>query len=351
MEHQHRSEVTISGRKDDHIRINLEEDVQFHSVTTGLEKLYFEHQALPELNLDDIDLSLEVLGKKMQSPMLISSMTGGTDRARDINRTLAAAAEQSGIAIGLGSMRVALEHPNTIESFQIRDVAPSALVFANLGAVQLNYGLEVAHCRQVIEMASADALILHFNPLQEAVQPEGNSDFAGLLRKVELICTALRDDGVPVVAKEVGWGFSESNCRQLAEAGIAAIDVAGAGGTSWSTVEMHRSPTASHARIAAAFEDWGIPTVQALRNAVSGAPTLPIIASGGLRNGIDIAKCLALGATLAGMAKPFLEAAASSAEDVIEVVHELNQQLRISLFCAGVSDIPSLQNTPLLRRE
>ena len=217
MEHQHRSEVTISGRKDDHIRINLEEDVQFRSVTTGLEKLYFEHQALPELNLNDIDLSLEMLGKKMQSPMLISSMTGGTDRARDINRTLAAAAEQSGIAIGLGSMRVALEHPNTIESFQIRDVAPSALLFANLGAVQLNYGLEVAHCRQVIEMASADALILHFNPLQEAIQPEGNSDFAGLLRKVELICTALRDDGVPVVAKEVGWGFSESNCRQLPE--------------------------------------------------------------------------------------------------------------------------------------
>lgn len=344
-------EVTITNRKDDHIRINLEEDVRFRSLTTGLEDLRFEHQALPELDLDEIDLSAEFLHKKLEAPMMISSMTGGTDGAQSINRTLAAAAEQAGIALGLGSMRVALEHPEVAASFQVRDVAPNALIFANLGAIQLNYGFGVEHCKKVVEMAAADALILHFNPVQEALQPEGDTNFSGLLRKVEVVCTALRDNGVPVVAKEVGWGFSERNCRQLAEAGIAAIDVAGAGGTSWSQVEMHRAPTASHAHIAAAFEDWGIPTVRALRNALAGAPELPIIASGGLRNGVDIAKCIALGASLAAMAKPFLEAAVISMDSVLEVIHDLKQMLRISMLCTGASDITSLKHIPLLGLE
>ena len=350
MKHQKRPEVTTPKRKDDHIRINLEKDVGSGGVTTGLEQLRFEHQAMPDLDLDEIDLSVEVLGKQLQAPILISSMTGGTDSASTINRTLAIAAEQSGIALGLGSMRVALEEPDVADSFKVRDAAPNVLLFANLGAVQLNYGFGVEHCRQLIEIAAADALILHFNPLQEALQYEGNHDFAGLLRKVETVCKSLGKDNVPVIAKEVGWGFSEHNCRQLAEAGVAAIDVAGAGGTSWSKVEMHRAPTASQARIAAAFDDWGIPTERALHNALLGAPKLPIFASGGLRNGIDIAKCIAIGATLAGMAKPFLEASVISIDAVLEVVHELNQQMRISFFCAGVSDVIAMQGTTLIRR-
>ena len=351
MEHLTRPEVTITDRKDEHIRINLEENVQFRKLTTGLENLYFEHQALPELDLEEIDLSTELFQKQMRVPLMISSMTGGTENARNINLALATAAEQTGIGLGLGSMRVAIEEPKTADSFQVRDVAPSALILANLGAVQLNYGLETEHCQQVVEMTAADALILHFNPVQEALQPEGDTNFAGLLGKIESVCKALDKDKIPVVAKEVGWGFSESNCRQLAEAGISAIDVAGAGGTSWSQVELHRATKVSQVRVAAAFDDWGIPTVKALGNALSGAPGLPIIASGGLRTGVDIAKCLAIGATLAATAKPFLESAVVSVDAIIEVIHELTQELRISLLCAGAADIPSLQNIPLLKRE
>jgi isopentenyl-diphosphate Delta-isomerase len=241
-------------RKADHIRINLEEDVGFRTLTTGLEKYRFVHQALPELNLAQIDTSVTVFGKRLRVPLLISSMTGGTARAQAINRTLAEAAEARGIAIGLGSQRVALEDPSLAETFQIRAVAPTVLLFANLGAVQLNYGYTVEHCRRAADMVEADALILHFNVVQEAVQPEGDINFSNLYRKIETVCQALP---IPVIAKEVGWGFSEETARRLAACGVAAVDVAGAGGTSWSQVEMYRAPTELQRRIAATFVDWG----------------------------------------------------------------------------------------------
>lgn len=335
-------------RKSDHIRINLEEDVNFQQLTTGLEKYRFVHQALPELDLAQVDTSVSFLGKKLKVPLLISSMTGGTEQALQINRTLAEAAEISGIAMGLGSQRAALENPALAVTFQVRSIAPTAILLANLGAVQLNYGYTVDHCRRAVEMIEADALILHFNALQEAVQPEGNTDFSGLLAKVEQVCKALP---VPVIAKEVGWGFSEAAASQLAGAGVAAIDVAGSGGTSWSQVEMYRAKSEIRRRIAATFIDWGIPTSETLLAARRGAPHLPLIASGGLRNGLDIAKCLALGATLGGMASPFLKAAVKSVQAVLDEIEITQTELQIAMFSAGLDSIAALQGTDRLIKQ
>lgn len=338
------SKVTpISSRKADHIRINLEEDVR-SGLTTGLERYRFIHQALPELDLNMVDLGQSLFGRRLKAPILISSMTGGTDEATRINRTLAEAAQAVGVAMGLGSQRAALEHPELAASFQVRAYAPDVLLFANLGAVQLNYHYTVEHCQKAVDMLAADALILHLNPLQEAVQFEGDSRFAGLLAKIEAVCRALP---VPVIVKEVGWGISEQAARQLAGAGVAAIDVAGAGGTSWSQVEMHRSKNESQARLAAAFIDWGIPTAESILNVRRAAPNVLVLASGGLRSGIDIAKCIALGARLGGMASPFLKAAARSLEDTILTLHELQREIQVCMFAAGAGNLQALQNLPL----
>ncbi|MCL4247484.1 MAG: type 2 isopentenyl-diphosphate Delta-isomerase [Anaerolineae bacterium] len=337
---------SIEDRKVDHIKINLERDVQFPRLTTGLERYRFMHNALPEINLSEIDSTVTLFGKTLSAPILISSMTGGAEMAHRLNTRLAEAAQKHGVAMGLGSQRAALKNPDVAYSYKVRDVAPDILLFGNLGAVQFNYGYGVDECRRCVDMIEADALILHFNVLQEAVQPEGDVNFAGLLGHVEQVCKTL---GVPVIAKEVGWGFSEQNCRDLRNAGVAAIDVAGSGGTSWSEVEYHRAPTALHARVAAAFADWGIPTADAVRYAVSGAPGLPVIASGGLRDGIDIAKSIALGATLGGIAGPFLKAADQSTEAVSEFIDELTRQVRIAMLCSGARDIASLQQTPLIK--
>jgi isopentenyl-diphosphate Delta-isomerase len=338
--------VTTESRKVDHIKINLERDVQFPTLTTGLERYRFIHNALPELDLKKIDTHVHLLTKTLDAPILISSMTGGTGMAQRINRNLAEAAQEHNIAMGVGSQRAAIEDPSLAESYRVRASAPDILLFANLGAVQFNYGYGVDQCRKAIEMIQADALILHFNVLQEAVQPEGDTNFSGLLRKVEEVCKHV---GVPVIAKEVGWGFSEQNARQLAEAGCSAIDVAGSGGTSWSEVEYHRAPTAFHARVARSFADWGIPTAEAIQYAVKGAPNLDIIASGGLKDGIDIAKCVALGAKAGGLAGVFLKAADESAEAVDRVIREIKAQIRIAMLCSGAHDIASLQQTPLLK--
>ncbi len=331
-------------RKADHIRINLEEDVAFKKVTAGLESYFFMHQALPELNLAQIDTATQLFGKPLKTPLLISSMTGGTAAARAINRVLAAAAQEVGIAMGLGSQRAAIEDDSLADTFRVRDVAPDIPLFANLGAVQLNYGYGLDECQRAVAMIEADALILHFNVIQEAVQPEGDGNFAGLLDKVAAVCRQLP---VPVIAKEVGWGFSREAARQLANAGVAAIDVAGAGGTSWSQVEMYRAPTARHARVAGAFIDWGIPTavsIQYCRQATS----LPIIASGGIHNGIEVAKCIALGARLVGIAGDFLRAADSGGvSGVIELAETITDELRITMFGSGVPDLTTLAEMPL----
>jgi isopentenyl-diphosphate delta-isomerase len=344
-EHPIMSKVTpTSKRKSEHIQINLEQDVR-SGRSTGLEELHFEHNALPELKLDEITLSSTFLGCELKAPILISSMTGGTEEARKINLSLATAAQEKGIALGLGSQRAALENPELEPTFNVRSEAPDIPIFANLGAVQLNYGYGFEECQRAVDMVSADGLILHFNPLQEAIQPEGDTNFEGLLPKIESICSQL---SVPVIAKEVGWGISANTAQRLVESGVSAIDVAGAGGTSWSEVEMYRAQDPNRAELAAAFIDWGIPTAVAIRNVREELPSIPIIASGGLRSGIDIAKCIALGAVLGGMAGPFLKAAVISSEAVCERIDLITSQIRVSMFATGCSDLPSLASAKLL---
>jgi isopentenyl-diphosphate delta-isomerase len=335
----------LEQRKSDHIRINLEEDVNFQGLTTGLENYRFLHQALPEIDLAQVDTSVVFLGKKLRAPLLISSMTGGTEKAQQINRTLAQAAEAKGIAMGVGSQRAAIEDFSLVKTFQVRSLAPTTALLANVGVVQLNYGFTIEHCQRAVDMLEADALILHFNALQEAVQPEGDTRFGGLLRKIEQICQTLP---VPVIAKEVGWGFSADTVGRLVSAGVFAIDVAGAGGTSWSQVEMHRATTEVQRRIAATFVDWGIPTSEAILAAKQAAPNIPIIASGGLRNGLDMAKCIALGATMGGMAGPFLKAAVDSLRAVLDEIRITQTELQIAMFGIGVSSIAELRQTDRL---
>ncbi len=333
------------NRKTDHIRINLDENVR-SGLTNGFERYFFIHNALPELNLADIDTRTVFLGKSLRLPLLISSMTGGTAEGEKINRNLALTAQQKGIAMGLGSMRAAVENKEAGRSFKIRQFAPDILLFANLGAIQLNYGYGVDQCRQVVTEAEADALIFHLNPLQEALQPEGQTDFSGLLNKIEQICHDLE---VPVVVKEVGWGISEAVARKLKNAGVAAIDVAGAGGTSWSQVEMFRSRSESEARISSHFIDWGIATAESIRMVKRAVEGMPVIASGGITNGIEIAKSIALGASLGGMAGRFLKAAVLSEEAVGELVDEVQRELSIVMFAAGAANIEGLRNTPLTK--
>jgi len=328
----------IDQRKADHIKINLEQDVR-SALTTGLENYHFTHEALPELDLNRIDTSLNLFGKKLQAPILISSMTGGTADAETINLRLAEAAQETGIAMGVGSQRAAIEHPEQAKTFQVRKVAPDILLFANLGAVQLNYGYGIDQCKQAVDMIEADALILHLNPLQEAVQDAGDVNFAGLAKKIEAICKQME---VPVIAKEVGWGISENTARLLADCGVNAIDVAGAGGTSWSQVEMHRAPDEFTRQLAATFVGWGIPTSDSILNVKKAVPDMAIFASGGIKDGLDIAKCIALGATLGGMAGQFLKAAAVSTEKAVKMMKLTKRQIEVTMFAAGVGNLDKL---------
>ena len=353
-----KKDTELVNRKSDHIQINLERDVR-SALTTGLEKYRFIHEALPELDLNRVDATLRLFGKTLSAPILISSMTGGTDRAGTINLRLAEAAQTVGVAMGVGSQRAALEHPEQAATFQVRRVAPDILLFANLGATQLNSGYALDHCRRAVDMLQADALILHLNPLQEAVQAGGDVNFAGLAKKIEGICKKLE---APVIAKEVGWGISERTARLLADCGVAAIDVAGAGGTSWSQVEMHRAPDEFTRQLAATFVGWGIPTAESIQIVRKAAPNMTVFASGGLKDGLDIAKCLALGATLGGMAGQFLKAAAnqerphrsgrpvrSPVENVVELMKLTKRQIEVTMFAAGAGTLDGLKHIKLVQ--
>ena len=335
----------IDQRKADQLRINLEEDVRSR-LTNGLERYRFIHEALPEVDLGSVDTSLTLFGKQLSAPILISSMTGGTEESKTINQRLGEAAQALRLAMGVGSQRAALENPDLINTFSIaRKSAPDILLFANLGAVQLNYGYDVDDCRRAVEMIEANALYLHLNPLQEAVQIGGDTKFAGLANKIEEVCRKIE---VPVIVKEVGWGISERTARMLADCGVAAIDVAGAGGTSWSQVEMHSAPDEFSRRLAGSFVDWGIPTAESILNVKQASLDTMVFASGGLKNGIDIAKCIALGAILGGMAGPLLKAAASSTEKVIEIIKLTKKQLEVAMFACGTNSIKEINGQKLV---
>ena len=334
-------------RKADHLRICLDRDVQYHQTTNGLERYRFTHCCLPELDRHDIELTTTFLGKQLAAPLLISSMTGGTEQAGIINRRLAAVAQHYKFAMGVGSQRVAVEKPQVANTFTVRSHAPDILLFANLGAVQLNYNYGLDECRRAVDLLEADALILHLNPLQECIQPRGDTNFRGLLDKIAELCSKLP---VPVVAKEVGNGISASTAKQLIAAGVAAIDVAGAGGTSWAKVESERAETAQQRRLGQTFADWGLPTAECIINVRSVAPAVPLIASGGLRHGLDVAKAIALGANIAGLALPFLQAATESEAALAALAEVLIAEVTTVLFCTGNANIEQLQRSDVLRQ-
>lgn len=334
-------------RKGEHIRICLQEDVSGRGGGTGFAQYRFIHNALPELNFRDIRLDTEWLGLPMKAPFLVSSMTGGTDEAGSINRRLAIAAEERGWAIGLGSMRAAIENEELAETFRIRREAPTVPVIANVGAVQLNYGFGVDSCRRAVELAEANALVLHLNTLQEVFQPEGDTNFSGLLKKIEAVCAS---SPVPVGVKEVGWGIDGETANKLSEAGVSFIDAAGAGGTSWSQVEKFRSTDIVRREAAEAFADWGIPTAESILDIRKRLPGISVIASGGLKSGVEAAKALAIGANLAGFGRTLLPQAAGpdraiSIENLLRQFEIMEFELRTAMFGIGAGTIEELRST------
>ena len=339
--------IVTQSRKADHLRVCLEDDVQFYQ-TSGLDRYRFTHCCLPELDWNEVDLTTCFLGKTLGAPLLISSMTGGTELAQLINYRLAEIAQHYQIAMGVGSQRVAIENPEVKRTFAVRSVAPSILLFANLGAVQLNYSYGLDECLRAIDWLEADALILHLNPLQEAVQTKGDTNFKGLFAKIEQLCQKLP---VPVIAKEVGNGISARMAKRLIEIGVGAIDVAGAGGTSWARVESERAKDARQRRLGSTFANWGISTAECLTSIRAIDAQIPLIASGGLRNGLDVATAIGLGADLGGLALPFLQAAAVSEAALHELMNALIAELRTVLFCTGSETIVDLRDPGVLNAD
>ncbi|AHJ27695.1 type 2 isopentenyl-diphosphate Delta-isomerase [Nodularia spumigena CS-584] len=341
------SSVTdIEARKAEHLRVCLEEDVSCQQVTSGFERYRFTHNCLPEINRSDINLQTSFLGKTVGAPVLISSMTGGTELAKLVNTRLATIAQRYRLAMGVGSQRIVIEQPHLASTFAVRSFAPDILLLANLGAVQLNYGCGLNDCLHLVNSLQADALILHLNPLQECVQSRGDTNFAGLLAKIAQLCEQLP---VPIVVKEVGNGISAPMAQKLMDAGVAAIDVAGAGGTSWAKVESQRAEDDQQRRLGQTFGDWGLPTADCLNSIRAIAPTFPLIASGGLLNGLDVAKAIALGADLAGLARPFLAAAVQSEAAVDQLAQVLIAELETALFCTGNATLAQLRSSGALQ--
>jgi isopentenyl-diphosphate Delta-isomerase len=327
-------------RKAEHIRLAL--DARMQSGDNAFDRYRFEHCALPEMRFEEVDLSCTFLEVPLRAPLLISCMTGGTADATRINRNLARAAESERIAVGVGSQRKALEDPRTVESFRIRPHAPTTVVLGNLGAVQLNYGYGIDECRAAVRMNEANALALHLNPLQEAIQPEGQRDFSSLLPKIGEIARELE---VPLIVKEVGCGISADVAKRLLAHGVSIVDTAGLGGTNWARIEAAR---ADDAELGERFADWGIPTPEAILR-LRELPGLTIVGSGGVRTGVDVAKALACGAHLVGLAYPFLRAADESEARVVETVRRIVDELRICMFCLGVRTIEELRRVKLRR--
>lgn len=334
----------IEARKLDHIAINLERNVEVSGLTTGFERLQFINNPLPEIDLESVQTGLDFLGVSLSAPFLISSMTGGVQRGWEITQRLAVAAQTHGCAIAVGSQRAALEDQGREQFFAIRDLAPTVPIFANLGAVQLNYGYTVDQCRRAVDMVQGDGLFLHLNPLQEALQDGGNTAFGVLSNKIEQVCRWLE---VPVIVKEVGFGISVDAARRLADCGVSAIDVSGAGGTSWSAVEHLRCADETSREVSRAFLGWGVPTARCLVDVRHALPELPLIASGGMRTGLDAAKAIAIGASVVGIAGPLLRAAAESEARAVDALGAVVEELCVTMFAVGAAQLRELTSTLL----
>jgi isopentenyl-diphosphate delta-isomerase len=322
-----------SSRKEDHIRVCLEEDVEA-SRSTGFERYDLEHKAVPETRPSDIDTSTEFMGKRFRLPFFIEAMTGGSKGTEKINRNLALAAEKTGIGMGVGSQRAMLEDSGLAYTYKVRDVAPGIFLLGNIGAVQLG-SYSMKEISGLVREIGADGLAVHLNAAQELSQPEGDTDWTNVMDGIRKLCTKA---DFPVVAKETGCGVSGDTARKLESAGVSCIDVAGAGGTSWIKVEHHRGSETAHS-----FRDWGIPTAESLRQC-TGAVKIPIIASGGIRSGLDAAKAIAMKASLTGLALPLLKPAMESADAVVASIRLLEKELRKAMMLSGSGSIPELRN-------
>lgn len=335
-------------RKDDHISLALSKDIKTSS-ESGFDNYLFEHNALPEINFSEIDISTKFLGRKLSMPLIISSITGGGKLSEKINRSLAGLANDFNIGFSVGSQRCAIENTSIMKSFQdLRNYAPNIPILANLGASQLNYGYKVEECKQAVDMIDADALTLHLNPLHEVFQLNGTSNFSDLLSKIEKVCAKV---GVPVIIKEVGYGISASVARKLINVGVSIIDVAGTGSISWTKIEKYRSNDIVIQNASKSFENWGIPTAQCIESISENIGTAIIIASGGVNTGIKIAKSIALGASICGNASDFLKHVVESRTSCENYIETLKFELKTSMFCTGCKNLQELKKAKIIKKQ
>jgi isopentenyl-diphosphate delta-isomerase len=335
----------IEKRKQRHIRLSLEENVQA-DIGTGFEDVRLIHRALPEIDLDDVDTETELFGRRLAFPLIISAITGGTNYAKELNSTLASVAEEIGIGIGVGSQRIAIEDPSVEHTFSVvREKAPSSLVIGNIGCPQLSLGWGLDEARRCVEMVKADALAIHMNPLQEAVQVGGDTNYSGVLEKVGEITSSL---DTPVVMKETGCGIAYEDAIKMEAAGVAGLELSGVGGTSWAAVEHHiakEEGKGDQEYLGKALWNWGIPTAISLVE-TSKSTKLKIIASGGLRTGVEMAKAIVLGADAVGIARPFLEKAVEGPDALREHVKNILLEFRTVMFLVGAEDVEALRKVP-----
>lgn len=331
-----------SDRKLDHINICLEEEIEGRYKTPGFEDIDFLHNAVPDTDLDGVDLGTSLFGKELKAPITICPMTGGHERGKEINKTLAGAAQELGLAMGVGSQRAAIESPDLAETYQVREVAPDILLFGNLGVAQIRQEYGVEEAEEAIEIIDADVLGLHLNPLQESIQPEGDTDFRGVLAGISALTSKLEES---VYVKETGGGISGNIAVELVEAGAEAIDVSGAGGTSWAAVETLREESRSD--LGGVFWDWGIPTSVSTAE-VAGSVGVPVISSGGIRTGLDAAKAIALGADLVGVGLPLFRSSTRGKEKVLNWLEEFIRELKTAMFLTGCSSLEELRDVPLV---
>ncbi|MDR0677775.1 MAG: type 2 isopentenyl-diphosphate Delta-isomerase [Holosporaceae bacterium] len=333
------------SRKNDHITLACE-SISRSKLSSGFDNYRFEHNALPEIDFNEIDTSVNFLDRKLNIPLIISSITNGTKLSEKINKNLAGIANDFGLGLAIGSQRIDFEKKSPPEAFRIRNYAKNILLFANLGAVQLNYGYSVDQCKKAVELIEADALVLHLNPIQEVFQIEGNTDFSGLLRKIEKVCSSMN---YPVIVKEVGYGISLSVAKKLQNAGVYGIGIDGAGTISWTNLESNRSNDIVVKNSAQAFQNWGNPTADSLQEITKNLTNIKVIASGGVRSGVDIAKSIALGANLCGNATDFLEKIMISRADCENFVESLILELKTAMFCTGCKNINELKAVKLMK--
>ncbi len=337
----------IEKRKLRHIRVSLEEEVET-DISTGFKDVHLIHRALPEIDLDDVSLETSFLGKKLSAPLVISAITGGTEEAKDINAVLAEVAEERQIGIGVGSQRIAVDQPETVPTFSVvREKAPTTFVMGNVGTPQLSLGWGAKEAQMCVDMVKADALVLHMNPLQEAVQVDGDTDYRGVYAKIKELSNEV---SVPLIMKETGAGIAWEDAVKMQEAGASGIEISGVGGTSWSAVEYHIAKEVGKKDmeyLGQALWNWGIPTAISVAE-TSNKTTLEIIASGGLRTGAEVAKSIALGANLGGMAKPFLEKAVEGKEDLAEHVDHIIREIKVVMFLVGAKNVEELGRVPVV---